>query len=180
MGGEGAYPRRVGERKTCASAEQERRGACTCDAGWGGGDCSEARCGEDSTAGASAAGTAAAAAGAAGEGCVHGKCLAPPYCTCEEGYSGRRCELAVCAVQCEHGRCLNPEFCSCAAGWFGAACDAACVNGRFSTAAQNCTCEAGWVGTACDTATCPLGCVHGRGFHSFTFPLCLRHFRPLN
>jgi hypothetical protein len=71
---------RVGEHTTCTSADAK---SCTCDKGWGGEDCGEPRCNGGGGGGVGGIGGFDAGVG----GCVHGKCLTPPFCTCEEGYT---------------------------------------------------------------------------------------------
>ena len=149
------YPARVGLHMVCTGVD-----ACECDDGWGGEGCAEPRCNGGAVVGSNPAGVVAAS-GVRVDGCVHGKCLSPPFCTCEEGYTGGLCEAVVCRVPCERGVCTNPEFCACDAGYFGAACDAECVHGAFSVTTQNCTCEEGWFGEGCKMARCESGCVHG-------------------
>ena len=147
IGGGGAtYPARVGDAH--------------CDEGWGGEDCSEPRCGVVGSGGGGG-GPGSVGGSVGGDGCAHGKCLSPPFCTCEDGYSGPSCELVECAVRCDHGSCTNPEFCACDAGWLGQACDAECDHGDFSVASQNCTCHPGWFGSGCKRARCEQGCVNG-------------------
>ena len=44
-------------------------------------------------------------------------------CRCQRGYSGDRCESAVCLPECMNGgECVSPEVCSCKNGYTGARC----------------------------------------------------------
>ena len=47
-------------------------------------------------------------------GCVRGACAAPGRCECFAGWTGERCDAAVCARNCSHrGLCVSPGQCLC-------------------------------------------------------------------
>ncbi|XP_071482925.1 scavenger receptor cysteine-rich domain-containing protein DMBT1-like [Diadema antillarum] len=56
-------------------------------------------------------------------GCVHGACVGPDMCSCEDGYQGPSCEDCVPFEGCVHGTCENPGDCICLPGWGGLFCD---------------------------------------------------------
>ena len=125
--------------------EEENRGRrCTCERGYGGYRCNEAKC-ENS--------------------CEHGVCQYG-YCLCEDGWKGVKCDQPLCQFEdgCGiNGECANPDYCKCNEKWFGVKCDKRCERGRFRFLEQRCDCESEkWVGDACEWATCEGDCTkHG-------------------
>uniref|UniRef100_A0A8C7C658 Platelet endothelial aggregation receptor 1 n=1 Tax=Neovison vison TaxID=452646 RepID=A0A8C7C658_NEOVI len=113
--------------------------------------------------------------------CVHGRCVAPGRCQCEQGWcreecpvgrfgqdcaetcdcaQGARCFPANGACLCEHGftgdRCTEP----CPLGHWGADCAQSCQCGHGGTCHPqdgSCFCPPGWTGRLCLEGT------HGRG-----------------
>ncbi|CAH8826080.1 unnamed protein product [Trichobilharzia szidati] len=81
---------------------------------------------------------------------------------CNRGWTGARCNQALCRKGCKHGNCIGPELCSCFDGWTGSSCDQCitmpgCLNGhcffnmtRASHVPFTCECESGWTGMLCN------------------------------
>lgn len=115
--------------------------------------------------------------------CVNGSCRSGNVCSCQQGWTGSRCEVPItgCDPVCVHGFCrelFGGLRCTCEQGWTGTACDECafghegpncdpipcdpeCVNG--TCIAGLCQCEdPGWVGDACDEPRCcDPDCVNG-------------------
>ena len=83
---------------TCGAHGKAVNGACTCDAGWGGGRCLVAQ----------------------GTNCGHGQAV-NGVCQCEAGWSGGHCMLQAASGCGVHGTAQNGA-CVCEAGWSGARC----------------------------------------------------------
>ena len=54
-----------------------------------------------------------------------GSCNASGSCVCEDGWSGVKCDVAVCSPECVPGneQCVAPNNCSCDPGWTGSQCE---------------------------------------------------------
>lgn len=89
-----------------------------------------------------------------------GTCVAGGVCVCPPGWSGDRCQTAVCSVPCENGgTCYAPDSCSCGPSWTGpVCCDPLCPNecqngGRcvFNLLREQtmCACINNWMGDMC-------------------------------
>ena len=50
--------------------------------------------------------------------------FARAVCVCSPSWTGRDCDVPVCAFSCNNGRCTAPNVCSCNAGWTGQTCSA--------------------------------------------------------
>ena len=51
--------------------------------------------------------------------CLHGHAIEPNLCECNEGWTDRICDQAVCVNECgENGHCMMPEVCECNPGWY--------------------------------------------------------------
>jgi hypothetical protein len=86
----------------------------------------------------------------------------PVTCTCNEGYTGSRCEELVCnSKTCFHGKCKiannTPPNCTCDdySSWTGPNCNIAvcapgCLHGSCLLLPGGCRCEAGWFGPLCN------------------------------
>ena len=128
-------------------------GACTCEQGWAGTDCSEDACEQMLCAGRAH--------------CELG------ICRCDAGFLAPDCAVDSCpghfpqgsALGCHgaqaHGACVH-GVCHCNPGWAGVACEQdTCpdhCNGRGQCHGGACACERGWGGAACDRPACPAGC----------------------
>eukprot|EP00794_Sanderia_malayensis_P017393 gene17393-19134_t len=88
-------------------------------------------------------------------------------CTCEDGYSGRRCEISVCANYCQNGGTCSATgttpSCRCRASFSGTRCEVrmtpACTlkcdnNGScvMKSGVQQCSCKSGFTGKNCEIA----------------------------
>jgi uncharacterized repeat protein (TIGR02543 family) len=91
--------------------------------------------------------------------CEGGTCEANNTCACEEGWTGDRCQTAICDdPACGPNEvCSAPDTCDCAPGWSGENCDVAyscanpCQNGGTCTGPNTCTCTGGYTGAQCQT-----------------------------
>ena len=113
-------------------------GACKCDPGYFGSDCSRGACPNNCTQ--------------RGE-CVNGACM------CAAGFTGEDCAIAICPNDCSaHGRCEGLR-CKCDAGWSGHDCSLRtcvddcsrhghCYNGT-------CYCDHGYGGPSCQIGAPP-------------------------
>jgi len=88
--------------------------------------------------------------------CVHGTCTSINVCTCTTGWSGKVCDVPICAT-CVHGTCIAPNTCRCTDTWWtGPGCDQpVCTqvcgpHGRCG-APDVCFCEPNWSGPTCST-----------------------------
>lgn len=98
-------------------------------------------------------------------GCVHGECQASSStCTCEAGWAGPQCTIAICGVGCgAHGTCdPRTRRCRCDAPWYGAQCDRrVCLDecraphGRCDELSGGCLCSEGRYGRVCQSQRCP-------------------------
>ena len=66
------------------------------------------------------------------KGCLHGTCVAPDECICNQGWSGESCDQCIQLPGCNHGYCNNT--------------------------ANDCICHRGWKGRLCDEPICLPGC----------------------
>ena len=58
------------------------------------------------------------------KGCLHGTCIAPDECICNQGWSGESCDECIQLPGCNHGYCNNTaNACICHQGWRGRLCD---------------------------------------------------------
>ncbi|CAH8443162.1 unnamed protein product [Schistosoma rodhaini] len=81
---------------------------------------------------------------------------------CNAGWTGARCNQALCRKGCKHGTCVGPELCRCIDGWTGLNCDQCittpgCLNGHCQFNSKHtsylpftCECEPGWTGMLCN------------------------------
>ncbi|CAH8441019.1 unnamed protein product [Schistosoma mattheei] len=81
---------------------------------------------------------------------------------CNAGWTGARCNQALCRKGCKHGTCIGPELCRCIDGWAGLNCDQCittpgCLNGHCQFNSKHtsylpftCECEPGWTGMLCN------------------------------
>ncbi|CAL8070380.1 unnamed protein product [Calicophoron daubneyi] len=81
---------------------------------------------------------------------------------CNPGWTGTRCDEALCQRGCIHGICESPNHCQCMEGWTGPKCDECmrtpgCEHGRCKYNAEladwipfTCQCELGWNGMLCN------------------------------
>ncbi|XP_060549755.1 protein jagged-1-like isoform X1 [Pantherophis guttatus] len=86
----------------------------------------------------------------------HHSCDAAGNKVCLDGWTGNKCQRAVCRQGCHktHGFCEEPGECSCHYGWTGHHCDRClrfpgCVHGSC-TVPWKCDCETNWGGLLCD------------------------------
>ncbi|XP_048240923.1 von Willebrand factor D and EGF domain-containing protein-like isoform X1 [Haliotis rufescens] len=83
------------------------------------------------------------------------KCVGPDRCSCPSGWSGRRCDKAVCHLSCQNGGvCFKPDICVCRRGYAGASCQKPlcwprCRHGGRCIAPQTCRCRRGFRGRFC-------------------------------
>lgn len=113
----------------------------------------------------------------------HGKCLAPPVCTCDSGYGGEFCCVSlpggkgVCGMDARgadgkpepRGTCASTGQCQCNPGFGGPVCcpqragqTKPCGDhGTCSAATGDCVCQPGHTGRACEI-TCAPAC-HAAG-----------------
>ncbi|KAF7259825.1 hypothetical protein EG68_02989 [Paragonimus skrjabini miyazakii] len=97
---------------------------------------------------------------------------------CNTGWTGTRCDEAICKKGCIHGVCEKPGLCSCMDGWEGSTCNECvslpgCIHGqcKFNMNLADwepytCHCSPGWSGMLCniDTQYCvrhPMICQNG-------------------
>ncbi|KAH8855345.1 Protein jagged-1b [Schistosoma japonicum] len=81
---------------------------------------------------------------------------------CNSGWTGARCNQALCRKGCKHGTCIGSELCRCIDGWTGPNCDQCvttpgCLNGHCQFSSKHtsylpftCECEPGWTGMLCN------------------------------
>jgi len=102
--------------------------------------------------------------------CEHGGRCQPAnacYCGTTGGWSGDRCEVAICSGGCGTGNCTAPDNCDCSTpGWTGTnceipVCEPECENGGTCTGVNACTCAQGWTAALCQTAICTPSCQNG-------------------
>ncbi|XP_058052120.1 protein jagged-1-like [Ahaetulla prasina] len=86
----------------------------------------------------------------------HHSCDAAGNKVCLDGWTGNKCQRAVCRQGCHktHGFCVEPGECRCHYGWAGPHCDRCllfpgCVHGSC-TRPWKCDCETNWGGLLCD------------------------------
>ncbi|KAM6427946.1 protein jagged-2-like isoform 1-T1 [Liasis olivaceus] len=86
----------------------------------------------------------------------HHSCDAAGNKVCLDGWTGNKCQRAVCRHGCHktHGFCEEPGECRCHYGWTGPLCDRCllfpgCVHGSC-TVPWKCDCETNWGGLLCD------------------------------
>uniref|UniRef100_A0A670ZMI1 Delta-like protein n=1 Tax=Pseudonaja textilis TaxID=8673 RepID=A0A670ZMI1_PSETE len=86
----------------------------------------------------------------------HHSCDAAGNKVCLDGWTGNKCQRAVCRQGCHktHGFCEEPGECRCHYGWTGPHCDQCllfpgCVHGSC-TVPWKCDCETNWGGLLCD------------------------------
>jgi uncharacterized repeat protein (TIGR02543 family) len=99
--------------------------------------------------------------------CEGGTCEANNTCACEEGWTGNRCQTAICDDPAcgQNEVCSAPDTCDCAPGWSGENCDVAyscanpCQNGGTCTGPNTCTCTGGYTGAQCQTPPAGGGAV---------------------
>ncbi|KAJ8386509.1 hypothetical protein AAFF_G00169790 [Aldrovandia affinis] len=110
--------------------------------------------------------------------CVHGRCVAPDHCQCEEGWQSDDCSTAACGGKhwgmgcglpcgCQNGaRCHSlTGACQCPPGFRGPSCEDPCAAGTFGQGClQKCLCG---TGGSCDGRTGECRCNDG-----FTGTLC--------
>mmetsp|Transcript_34542 Transcript_34542/g.55147 ORF Transcript_34542/g.55147 Transcript_34542/m.55147 type:complete len:2065 (+) Transcript_34542:19-6213(+) len=84
-----------------------------------------------------------------------GWCTLPNTCTCEKGWSGHDCSVALCAQECNNnGKCIAPDACSCAR-WFSSWRDNRLDGGRPLFQDGNGDPQlTGWTGYDCNTPIC--------------------------
>ncbi|XP_033115335.1 von Willebrand factor D and EGF domain-containing protein-like isoform X2 [Anneissia japonica] len=98
------------------------------------------------------------------------QCSANNQCTCQDGWTGFGCKIAICRPDCQNGICAAPNECRCYAGYTGKRCSEAickpdCKHGGKCYAPNVCVCPSGFVGAHCETMTCRVNCQNG-GFCS--------------
>ncbi|KAK8393357.1 hypothetical protein O3P69_013390 [Scylla paramamosain] len=119
-------------------------------------------------------------------GCVNqGVCGHGGVCHCARGWSGRRCEVAlcgsdatvrratqgdrcqdaVCSPECGGGgTCALPGLCVCPPGLLPPTCTPMCTprcqHGGECTGVGQCSCPAGYSGSRCESAVCSPPCQH--------------------
>ncbi|XP_070619781.1 protein jagged-2-like [Erythrolamprus reginae] len=86
----------------------------------------------------------------------HHSCDAAGNKVCLDGWTGNKCQRAVCLQGCHttHGFCMEPGECSCHYGWTGPHCDRCllfpgCVHGSCKLP-WKCDCETNWGGLLCN------------------------------
>ncbi|EGI62311.1 von Willebrand factor D and EGF domain-containing protein [Acromyrmex echinatior] len=107
--------------------------------------------------------------------CVHGKCIAPNICTCDDGYEPDTHDLFACKPTCEYGclygECTAPNVCTCNEGYSlntssvcEPICSEACVMGTC-VAPESCSCFVGYglenSNYICEPV-CEKACLNGR------------------
>ncbi|XP_064201687.1 platelet endothelial aggregation receptor 1-like [Anguilla rostrata] len=119
--------------------------------------------------------------------CVHGRCVAPDRCQCEDGWQGEDCSRVACdelhwGPSCDQpcgckngGRChAVTGACQCRPGYRGPGCEDPCPAGTFGHGCLQqclcgtggscdgetgeCRCREGFTGTLCDEACPPRRC----------------------
>ena len=90
------------------------------------------------------------------ESCINGGCNTPNICTCDSGWDGDNCDIAICSQGCVNGACTGPDDCMCNANWQGDACDVPiCLGGSDCQGScvnpGECICDEGRTGTLCET-----------------------------
>lgn len=56
--------------------------------------------------------------------CHQGACVRPGTCHCDVGWTGDKCDVAICGMPCtSHGNCTAPDTCTCERGWQGMTCE---------------------------------------------------------
>jgi hypothetical protein len=142
----------------CSGKGKCRQGACKCDEGYSGKDCSTFDSQYECPKACNQRGA-----------CVDKKCK------CKIGFEGKACEFVKCPAKCSiHGRCARDgtgaPICVCKAGYTGIACMKTCRGGptcskngicSVSNGTATCVCEQGFAGKACQLS-CPDKC-SGRG-----------------
>lgn len=74
--------------------------------------------------------------------------------TCAPGWTGEKCDQAVCDGCKQNGQCVGPGICKCDVGWTGSNCDLCmpspdCKHGTCQKP-NDCICHKGWGGNSCD------------------------------
>ena len=82
----------------------------------------------------------------------NGSCLAPNHCSCQQGYSGDRCERS----NLLHNICINDGLIL-LLHCMPVLCSPACQNGNC-TPNGTCECDEGWTGEQCDEGKLQLCC----------------------
>ncbi|CAL4063225.1 unnamed protein product [Meganyctiphanes norvegica] len=178
----------LGCPKGCSGNGECILGACQCNPGFTGPDCTQMKCPVlCSNNGEYRDGECVCRPGWKGRECAirHDECEVPDCnghghcqdgkCRCAKGFKGEFCEEVDCPhPTCSgHGWCVSGS-CVCQKGWRGAACDAMddaalqCLpdcsgHGHFDLESHQCVCDPEWTGSECSKRVCDLDCgPHGR------------------